>query len=87
MFSYNEHQIISAVPLVDIQVYFQELGAQEKQKLVYEYRGLKITITPVANKTAANLQIPQHLIKVQGDQTLAEQFLTAFRFNFLSAGG
>ena len=87
MFSYDECKIISAVPLADIQAYLRELGAQEKPGLIYEYVGLKIEIIPLTNKATINLQIPQHLIQVHGDKALAEQFLTAFRFKFLSAGG
>ena len=87
MFSYTEHKITSAIPLNDIQAYLRQLGATEKPGLVYEYAGLEIKITPAPNKAAISLNIPQHLIQVQGNKTLAEQFLTAFRFKFLSAGG
>lgn len=87
MFSYNECKIISAAPLAEIKSYLRELDCTETSELVYEYAGLKIEITPTENSALAILNIPRHMIHVSGDRTLAEQFLTDFRFRFLSAGG
>jgi len=38
MFNYNEHKIISAIPLADIKAYLSELGAVEKIKLYRDER-------------------------------------------------
>ena len=87
MFSYKEHKIISAVPLADIEVYFNELGAAEISRLMYEYKGLKIKLTVFDNDVYPDLGIQRHAITVSGNKTSAEEFLTAFRFRFMSAGG
>jgi len=101
MFNYNEHKIISAMPLEDIKAYIIALGGAEKTKLYpdegfdnvknlelyYEYLGLEIKIIIEKNDDLAKLNIPKHAISVQGDKSLAEKFLTDFRFRFMSAGG
>jgi len=71
----------------DIKAYLLELGGEEKPGLVYEYAGLEIEIAAETSDTFPNLGIPRHSISVSGDKALAEQFLTAFRFRFMSAGG
>jgi len=82
--------IISAAPIADIKAYLRELGAvpvhgENGQK--YKYTGLEIEITAYTNKALPDIGIPRHTITVNGDRKLAEDFLTAFRFRFLSAGG
>lgn len=85
MFVYSETGIVSAVPLADIEGYLCELGAVEKAGR-YEYAGLVIEIAAVRDPLPT-LGIPRHTVRVHGDKTLAEQFLTGFRFRFMSAGG
>ena len=88
MFSYNTCTIVSAAPLTDIKAYLLcELGGVEKPGLHYECGGLEIALTPCTDAFPSTLFIPRHRIHVRGDRVLAEQFLTAFRFRFLSAGG
>jgi len=82
--------IISAVPITDIYSYLHELGAAEvhgKHGQKYNYAGLEIEITAYTNGTLPDIGIQRHMIAIQGDRKLAEEFLTAFRFRFLSAGG
>ena len=90
MFTYNERKIISATPLADITAYLTGLGGVAKpgaDECVFEYAGLEIVIAPMQDSAFPALGIPRHLIDVRGDKALAEQFLTAFRFRFMSAGG
>ena len=87
LFTYNEPKIISAVPLAEIKEYLHELGSSEKTGLNYEHNGLGIAITPCNDNTYPDLGLPRHVIEVQGDPEKAEEFLSAFRFRFLSAGG
>ena len=87
IFSYNKYEIISAAPIAEIKEYLNQLGGVETPEQAYEYAGLKIEITPYTSATLPNLNIERHAINVSGDKAPAEQFLTAFRFRFLSAGG
>ena len=87
MFNYKDQKIISAVPVVQIKDYLQELGAVEKSDHKYDYKGLEIEITPYNDNAYPDLGFPRHTIKVHGDLSMAEDFLTAFRFRFLSVGG
>ena len=87
LFSYKEFKIISAVPIAEILDYLHELGARENPGKTYDYEGLEIEIAAYNEDTHPDLGIPRHTIAVQGDPILAEKFLTAFRFRFLSAGG
>ena len=87
LFSYKEQKIISAVPIAEIKDYLHELGATEKPGQKYDYTGLEIEISAFTDDTFPDLGIPRHTIAVHGDPVLAEEFLTAFRFRFLSAGG
>ena len=93
MFSYKECKIISAVPIAEIKDYLNDLGAvpeceiQGKQGLKYNYAGLGIEITAYSDGTLPDIGIQRHKLVVHGDRKLAEDFLTAFRFNFLSGGG
>ena len=87
MFTYSEHKIISAVPLADIMAYLNELGATENSGQSYDYKDLNIVITPYNSDVYPELGIPRHTITVDGDKASAEDFLTAFRFRFMSAGG
>ena len=93
MFIYKEHKIISAVPITEIKEYFDELGAveqtgqQEQTGLKYDYASLEIEITPYKENEYPDLGIKRHTIKVRGDTKLAEDFLTSYRFRFMSAGG
>ena len=87
MFNYKQHKIISAVPLAEIKGYLYELGATTASECEYMYSGLAITITEYDGDMYPDLGIPRHTIAVQGESSAAEQFLTAYRFRFLSAGG
>jgi len=93
LFSYKECKIISAVPIAEIKDYLHKLGAvseieiQGKQGLKYNYAGLGIEITAYTNGTLPDIGIPRHELAVHGDRKMSEDFLTAFRFNFLSGGG
>ena len=88
MFVYEECKIISGIPLSDIKQYLLcELGAKERLDRTYEYNGLEIEVTACMDRSFPSFSIPRHLINVRGDRTLAEQFLTTFRFRFMSAGG
>ena len=87
MFVFKEHKIISAVPLADIKKYLSELNAYEINEWEYDHAGLVIKITPFEDSTYPDLGIPRHIISADGDKTSAEEFLTAYRFRFMSAGG
>jgi hypothetical protein len=88
LFSYdNDLSVKSAIPLEDIKRYFSEIGVKEKAGLLFTYDDLEIKIIVGINEAIKNLQIPQHTIIVSGARAKAEQFLTDFRFRFLSAGG
>ena len=87
MWGYKEFKIISAVPIAEILDYLHELGAKEKPGKKYDHAGLEILIAPYNDDKYPDLGIPRHTIAVQGDPISAEEFLTAFRFRFLSAGG
>jgi hypothetical protein len=87
LFTYNECKIISAVPIAEIKAYMRELGAVETDGHNYVYNGLKIEITAYKGDAYPDLGIPRHTIVVHGDKAAAENYLTAFRFRFLSAGG
>jgi len=87
LFTYKEHKIISAVPIEDIRKYFRELGATEKPEHKYDYAGLEIEVVLYSDDTLPDLGISRHKISINGDPALAEDFLTAYRFKFMSAGG
>jgi len=88
MFNYSSYKIISAVPLSDILSYLNnELSALKLSDSSYKYNGLEIKITPYLDNKLPNLGISRHTIEAKGDKASAEQFLTDFRFRFLSAGG
>lgn len=96
MFTYKNHSILSAAPITEINAYLRGLGAVElpgsAYEYVYEYEGLKITICPCDSETfpgihISHMHIERHLIEVQGGKEEAEEFLTAFRLRFMSAGG
>ena len=87
MFIYEEYKIISAAPIARVREYLLELGAVEITKQKYEYNGLEIELTAYDDDKYPDLGIPRHTITVDGDPTLAEDFLTAFRLRFLSVGG
>ena len=87
MFSYKELKIISAVPADDIFGYMREIGASEKTGGLYEYGGLEIEISVYIDNALPELGIIRYLIEARGERSAAEDFLTAFRFRFLSAGG
>jgi len=87
LFTYSEHKIISAVPLADIESYLNELGATARSGQQYDHKDLMILITPYDSDVYPDLGIPRHTITVEGDKASAEDFLTAFRFRFMSAGG
>ena len=87
MFTYNEFKIISAVPIAQIKEYFHELGAVENTEQKYDYKELEIEVTDHNDDKYPDLGIQRHTITVHGDPILAGDFLTAFRFRFMSAGG
>ena len=87
MFTYKERKIHSAIPISEIKAYLFTLGAEERPGSVYEYKGLEIEVTPYQGDVFPNLNMPRHTIDVRGDKALAEEFLTAFRLRFMSAGG
>ena len=87
LFTYKEHQIISAVPISEITEYLMELGGVVNPEQNFEYNGLDIKISPYTGDSFPDLGIPRHTINVYGDPVKAEEFLSAFRFRFLSAGG
>jgi len=93
LFTYKECEIISAAPIAEIKDYLQKLGAvpecgvQGEQGLKYNHAGLEIEITACTNGTFPDIGLPRHKLTVHGDRKLAEDFLTAFRFKFLSVGG
>jgi len=87
IFTYKEPKIISAVPVSEINEYLRELGCDEKPGSKFRYNGLEIEITPCDDHSYPDLGIPRHMITVNGDKADAENFLSAFRFKFLSAGG
>ena len=90
MFTYRELKIISAVPISQIMGYLNELGAVRIETacgLKYELAGLEIDINQLENDPYPDIGVPRHTIQVHGDKKTAQDFLTAFRFRFLSAGG
>ena len=87
MFTYSECKILSATPLAEIKKYLFGLGAREFSGQTYHYADIKIIITPYTDETLPDLGISRHIIEVSGDKNRAEEFLTAFRFRFMSAGG
>ena len=98
MFSYKELKIISAVPIAQITAYLCELGAVEApgpgpvsenvtNGRKYDCAGLEIEITANEDDAFPDIGVPRHTIAVHGDKNLAEDFLTAFRIRFMSAGG
>jgi len=87
MFTYKELKIVSAVPVMDILDYMNEIGAVCMNESVYSYNDLEIEITLFNDDSLPELGITRYQIEVQGDRTAAEEFLTAYRFRFLSAGG
>ena len=92
MFTYNELKIVSAVPVARIREYMDEIGANElaageKHGLVYKYNDLEIEITACSDVAFPEFGISKHIISVTGGKTPAEEFLTAFRYRFLSVGG
>ena len=90
MFTYRELKIISAVPLTQIMEYLKELGAVRIETtcgLKYELAGLDIDISQLENDPYPDIDVPRHTIEVHGDKKAAQDFLTAFRLRFLSAGG
>ena len=87
MFSYKELSIQSAIPIAEIRAYLSEIGAKETADLLYKYGAIEIEITKVTNRAPEIFNIPRHDIRVKGKRADAENFLTEFRFKFLSAGG
>jgi len=87
LFSYKEYKIISAAPIAEIKKYLLELGAVPKCGQKYDYADIEIEITAYNSDAYPDLGVPRHTITVHGDPIPAEDFLTAFRFKFLSAGG
>ena len=53
----------------------------------YNCAGLEIEITANEDEAFPDIGVPRHTIAVHGDKNLAEDFLTAFRMRFMSAGG
>ena len=86
-FTYNEYRIVSAAPVTDIKKYLSGLGAVEKADQKYDYKGLEIEVSLLKDDKYPDLGIPRHTITVNGEEASAEDFLTAYRFNFMSAGG
>ena len=87
LFTYKEFKIISAVPVSEINEYLRQLGAVEKPGSKYDYAGLEIEVTLTKDDTFPDLGMTRHTITVHGDPSLAGDFLTAYRFKFMSAGG
>ena len=87
MFSFKECKVISAVPIAEIKKYLHELGASEKPGQKYDYGSLEIKIAAYNDTAFPDIGVPRHTITVNGEKALAEDFLTSFRFRFLSAGG
>ena len=87
MWSYKDNKIISAVPVIEIARYLDELGAVETDKQKYNFNGLTIEIVTYDGDAYPDIGIPRHTITVYGEKEPAEDFLTKFRFKFLSAGG
>ena len=90
MFTYRELKIISAAPISQIIGYLNELGAIPLETTCgfkYELAGLEIEINQFENDTYPDLGVPRHTVVVNGDKESAQDFLTAFRLRFLSAGG
>ena len=75
------------MPLPEIKEYLLASGAIERTLNVYDHEGLEVKISVYTDSTLPDLGILRHTIEVNGDKPLAEKFLTAFRFRFLSAGG
>jgi len=90
LFTYRELKIISAAPISQITDYLKELGAVPTETacgLKYELAGLEIDINQLENDPYPDIGAPRHTIEVHGDNNSAQDFLTAFRLRFLSAGG
>jgi hypothetical protein len=88
MFSYSKLSIDSAIPLKEIEDYFESLGVLRSSKDTYVFNGLEIKMTSRVNWLSPSLSFPQHRIEIiNGERHEAEQFLTNFRLHFLSAGG
>ena len=90
MFTYRELKIISAVPISQIMGYLDELGAVQAETicgLKYELADIVIDINQLENDPYPDIGAPRHTIQVHGDKKSAQDFLTAFRLRFLSAGG
>ena len=87
LFTYKNNKIISAVPAADIEAYLTGLGATKETDQIYTYAGLEIEVVPYNDDSLPDIGVPRHLITVCGDKTETEDFLTAFRFKFMSAGG
>jgi len=82
----------------EIEKYLRELGAtpeqspeqcpeQERLGHSYNYAGLRVEITAYEDDTFPDIGTPRHTIAVHGDPVSAEDFLTEYRFRFMSAGG
>ena len=94
MFTYTELKIISAVPLTEILEYFRGLGAVDTgykasltEGLLFNYNDMEIKITGYHDPALPELGIKRYQIELRGERAAAEEFLTAYRFHFLSAGG
>ena len=87
LFTYKSNKIISAVPLSEIKEYLTGLGAIEKNDRKYSYSGLEIEVAPYNDESLPDIGIPRHTVTVDGDKTKTDDFLTAFRLKFMSAGG
>ena len=87
LFTYKEHKIISAVPLPEIREYLREIGAVEKPGKNYDFPGLEIEVVLYEGDDFPDIGVSRHTITVHGDPSAAEDFLTAYRFKFMSAGG
>jgi len=64
-----------------------KLEQQDKTGLKYDFKDLEIEINPYIENGFPDLGIQRHTIIVRGDTTFAEEFLTSFRFRFMTAGG
>ena len=87
MFTYNKLQIISAVPLDDIEIYLYDIGASRQESGVYALGKIEISVTPFDIGSIAAFDIVRHKISVKGERSAAEEFLTGFRLRFLCLGG
>jgi hypothetical protein len=88
MFTYSKLSIDSAIPLQEIEGYFESIGVLHSPEGTYLFNGLEIKVTSRVNRLSLSLSFPQHRIEIlSGERHKAEQFLTNFRLRFLSAGG